>query len=113
MVWCIEGLLYYLFVYLFMNLGVFVVVVLIRNHIYSEEIDDYVGFVCEMFVVCVCMLVCFFSLIGMLLFGGFFVKMMIFVFVFEVGVVYWFMWIVLVIVGVNIVFSLFYYMCVF
>ena len=107
---CIEGLLYYLFVYLFMNLGAFAVVALIRNHIYSEEIDDYAGLARETPAACVCMLVCLFSLIGMPPFGGFFAKMMIFVSVFEAGAVHWSMWIVLVIAGVNTVFSLFYYM---
>jgi NADH-quinone oxidoreductase subunit N len=34
--YAIEGLLYYLAVYLFMNLGAFTVVAMIRNQIFSE-----------------------------------------------------------------------------
>ena len=40
---CLEGLLYYLAVYLFMNLAAFAIVALIRNGIGSEEIEDYAG----------------------------------------------------------------------
>jgi hypothetical protein len=35
----IEGLLYYLVVYLFMNLGAFAVIAIARNYTFSEEVD--------------------------------------------------------------------------
>ncbi len=70
----IEGLLYYLVVYLFMNLGAFAVVALIRNEIFSEEIDDYNGLAQQAPRYCLCMAVCLFSLIGLPPFGGFFAK---------------------------------------
>ena len=106
----LEGLLYYLAVYMFMNLGAFAVVAFIRNSIFSEEIDDYAGMISVTPILCVCMLICMFSLIGMPPFGGFVGKFMIFAALFEAGSVHWVMWLVLVAGGVNTVFSLFYYL---
>ncbi len=105
----IEGLLYYLSVYLFMNLGAFAVVALIRNEIFSEEIDDYNGLAQQAPRYCLCMAVCLFSLIGLPPFGGFFAKWVIFSSLLQAGYVNRIMWVVLVIGGVNTVFALFYY----
>ena len=105
----IEGLLYYLCVYLFMNLGAFAVVALVRNEIFSEEIEDYNGLAQQMPRYCLCMAVCLFSLIGMPPFGGFFAKWVIFSSLLQAGYVNRIMWVVLVIGGVNTVFGLFYY----
>jgi NADH-quinone oxidoreductase subunit N len=105
----IEGLLYYLVVYMFMNLGAFAVVALIRNEIFSEEIDDYNGLAQQVPRYCLCMAVCMFSLIGLPPFGGFFAKWSIFAPLLQAGYVNKMMWGVLVIGGVNTVFSLFYY----
>ncbi|MFQ5731425.1 MAG: NADH-quinone oxidoreductase subunit N [Planctomycetaceae bacterium] len=107
---CIEGLLYYLAVYLFMNLGAFAIVAIIRNKIYSEEIDDYAGLITQTPVLCVCMLLCLFSLIGLPPLGGFFAKWIIFSSLFQAGKIHWSMWAVLVVAGANTVFSLFYYL---
>lgn len=105
----IEGLLYYLIVYLFMNLGAFAIVALIRNEIYSEEVDDYNGLAQQAPFLCVCMAVCLFSLIGLPPFGGFFAKLVIFSSLMQAGYIHWLMWAVLVVGGLNTVFSLFYY----
>lgn len=105
----IEGLLYYLAVYMFMNLGAFAVVALIRNQTFSEDISDYKGLASQAPWLCICMLICMFSLIGMPPFGGFFAKMMIFASVLQAGSIHWFMYVVLVFGGLNTVFSLFYY----
>jgi NADH-quinone oxidoreductase subunit N len=105
----IEGLLYYLCVYLFMNLGAFGVVALIRNEIFSEEIEDYNGLALQAPRYCLCMAVCLFSLIGLPPFGGFFAKWAVFSSLLQAGYVSKIMWVVLVIGGVNTVFSLFYY----
>jgi NADH-quinone oxidoreductase subunit N len=105
----IEGLLYYLCVYLFMNLGAFGVVALIRNEIFSEEIEDYNGLATQAPRYCLCMAVCLFSLIGLPPFGGFFAKWAVFSSLLQAGYVSKIMWVVLVIGGVNTVFSLFYY----
>jgi len=107
---CIEGLLYYLAVYLFMNLGAFAIVALIRNEIFSEELDDYAGLSHQAPVLCACMLVCIFSLIGLPPFGGFIGKFMIFSSLYQASSLHWFMWVILIIGGMNTVFSLFYYL---
>jgi NADH-quinone oxidoreductase subunit N len=72
-----EGLLYYLCVYLFMNLGAFAIVALIRNQIFSEEIDDYKGLGFQSPALAACMAVCMFSLVGLPPLGGFFAKLAI------------------------------------
>jgi NADH-quinone oxidoreductase subunit N len=107
---CLEGLLFYLTVYLFMNLGAFAIVALIRNHIFSEEIEDYNGLAEQTPVLCVCMAICMFSLIGIPPMGGFFAKLIIFVSLFNAGWIHWSMWVILAIAGLNTVFSLFYYL---
>lgn len=106
---CIEGLMYYLFVYLFMNLGAFAIVALIRNQIFSEELDDYNGLGTQCPVLCFCMTLCVFSLIGLPPMGGFFAKFAIFYSVFKATSVHWVMWFVLAAGAINTVFSLFYY----
>jgi NADH-quinone oxidoreductase subunit N len=106
---CVEGLLFYLFVYLFMNLGAFAVVALIRNETFSEEIDSYNGIGWEAPVLCSCMVICMFSLVGLPPFGGFWGKLVIFASLFQAGHIHWFLWVLLVIAGLNTVFSLFYY----
>ena len=106
---CIGGLLYYLAVYLFMNLGAFAVVALIRNHTFSEEIDSYAGLVHQSPALCICMLFCMFSLVGIPPFGGFFAKLMIFGAAFQAGELHWAMYVLLAAGGLNTVFSLVYY----
>lgn len=106
----LQGLLYYLVVYLFMNLGAFAIVALIRNHIYSEEIEDYRGLAGQTPTLCVCMLICMFSLIGLPPFGGFWGKFMVFAALFNAGSVHWSMWVLLCVAGLNTVFALFYYL---
>ncbi|MBL8851279.1 MAG: NADH-quinone oxidoreductase subunit N [Planctomycetaceae bacterium] len=109
----VEGLMYYLGVYLFMNLVAFAVVALLRNETYSEEIDSYNGLVHQNTatkVLCVCMGVALFSLVGIPPFGGFFAKLLIFMAVFKAGYLHWAMWALLAIAGANTVFSLFYYL---
>lgn len=105
-----EGLLYYLSVYLFMNLGAFAIVALIRNQTFSEEIDDYKGLAQQAPVLAVCMAICMFSLVGIPPLGGFYGKAFIFASVYESTHVHWFMWLVLAAGGLNTVISLFYYL---
>jgi NADH-quinone oxidoreductase subunit N len=108
----VEGLMYYLAVYLFMNLTAFAVVAMIRNETYSEDIDSYNGLVHQgpwTKVLCICLAVAFFSLVGLPPFGGFFAKLLIFLAAFKAGYVHWSMWALLAVAGANTVFSLFYY----
>ncbi|MFO1095563.1 MAG: NADH-quinone oxidoreductase subunit N [Planctomycetaceae bacterium] len=109
----VEGLMYYLGVYLFMNLVAFAVVALLRNETYSENIDAYNGLVHQNTatkVLCICMAVAMFSLVGLPPFGGFFAKLLIFMAVFKAGYLHWSMWALLAVAGANTVFSLFYYL---
>lgn len=106
---CIGGLLYYLAVYLFMNLGAFSVVALIRNYTFSEEIDSYAGLIRQSPALCLCMLFCLVSLVGLPPFGGFFGKFMIFGSVYKAGSIHWSMYVLLAAGGLNTVFSLMYY----
>lgn len=110
MVRAIEGLLYYLAVYLFMNLGAFAIVALIRNQTFSEEIDDYKGLIQQSPLLAVCMCLCLFSLVGLPPLGGFYGKFFIFAALFDATRVHWFMWVVLAAGGLNTVLSLFYYL---
>jgi len=105
----IEGLLYYLCVYMFMNLGAFAIVAMIRNEIFSEEMSDYSGLAQRAPVLATAMGACMFSLVGIPPLGGFIGKFFIFSAVVQAASYHWFMWVVLVIGGLNTVFSLFYY----
>lgn len=108
----LEGLLYYLAVYLFMNLAAFAIVALIRNETYREDVDAYNGLIhanAATKVLCICLAISFFSLVGLPPFGGFFAKLMIFLSAFGAGYVHWLMWVILGVAGLNTVFSLFYY----
>ena len=106
---CIQGLLYYLSVYFFMNLGAFAIVALIRNQTFSEEIADYAGLARQSPGIAICMLTCLFSLVGLPPLGGFIGKFMIFASLFDAGRYHPVMWFVLMVGGLNTVFSLFYY----
>ncbi|HTI50479.1 MAG TPA: proton-conducting transporter membrane subunit, partial [Planctomycetaceae bacterium] len=106
---CVQGLLYYLAVYFFMNLGAFAIVALIRNQTFSEDIADYAGLVKQSPLLAIAMLVCMFSLIGMPPMGGFAGKFMVFYGVVEAAQYSRTMWFVLVAGLANTVFSLFYY----
>ncbi len=106
----IEGLLYYLAVYMFMNLGAFSIIALIRNQTFSEEIDDYKGLIQQAPLLAVGMAICLFSLVGLPPLGGFYGKFFIFAALFDATRIHWFMWVVLAAGGLNTVLSLFYYL---
>ncbi len=109
---CLESLLYYLVVYLFMNLAAFACVTILRNEIFSEQIDDYRGIFggnAALKFVCICLTLSFFSLIGLPPLAGAFGKFMIFSSVYTAGSVHWFLWVVLAFGVLNSVISVFYY----
>jgi NADH-quinone oxidoreductase subunit N len=112
-----SAVLFYLPVYLFMNLGAFAIVAFFRNQTGSEELDTYKGYV-QRAPVMVVALACFlFSLIGVPPLAGFFAKFQIFAQLFDAGNLYsdkapslsWVMYGLLVIGGINSVISLVYY----
>jgi NADH-quinone oxidoreductase subunit N len=107
---CIGGLLYYLAVYLFMNLGAFAVVALVRNYTFNEDVDSFKGLIGQSPALCITMLVCLFSLIGVPPFGGWVGKFMIFASVYKAAQLHWAMYVVLAVGGLNTVFSVFYYL---
>jgi len=108
----VEGLVYYLSVYLFMNLTAFAVIAFLRNETFREDIDSVDGLIGEgpaTKVLCIALMVSFFSLVGIPPFGGFFAKFAIFRSTFVAGQIHPLMWGVLAVAGLNTVISLFYY----
>lgn len=105
----LEGLLYYLAVYVFMNLGAFAIVAIVRNATYSEEITDYSGLWARLPIVCGGMAVCCLSLVGIWPAGGFIGKFMVFAASLSAGWVSPVMWALLAAAALNTVWSLFYY----
>jgi len=102
----VAAVLIYFVMYLLMNLGAFLVVMLLANKIGSEELDDYVGLGYKAPILGVSMVVFLVSLTGLPPTAGFIGKFYIFAAVLNAGSEwYW-----LAIVGVlNSVVSLFYY----
>ena len=102
-----EGLgaiVFYLIVYLFMNLGAFYVVVLVANEAGSENIESYRGLSTRAPYVAAAMAIFLFSLTGIFPCAGFFGKWLLFNAVISKGL-YW-----LAIIGLlNSVVSLYYY----
>lgn len=101
----IAALAFYIGVYLFMNLGAFAVVALLRNVLRSEEIDDYAGLIRRMPIVTICFASILVSLIGLPPLAGFAGKFLIFAALVDAQ-----LWTVLVIAGLNTALSLFYYL---
>jgi NADH-quinone oxidoreductase subunit N len=104
----IAALLFYLAVYVFMNLGAFAIVAFLRNAIGSEEIADYSGLIRSAPVTSVALTVILVSLIGLPPLAGFIGKF----YVFYVLVVAGGPWMIalLVIAGINTAISLVYYL---
>ncbi len=100
----IKAILFYLTIYMFMNLGAFFVVILVAKEVGSENIDGYKGLISRAPFVAVAMVIFLFSLTGMPPLAGFAGKWVLFAAVVEKKL-YW-----LAIIGVlNSVVSLYYY----
>ena len=67
----LTALLFYLFVYLFANLGAFLAIVIVSNKTGSEQIEDYAGMWKRSPLIGVVLLVCLLSLAGVPPFAGF------------------------------------------
>jgi NADH-quinone oxidoreductase subunit N len=104
----VTALVFYLAVYVFMNLGAFAIVAFLRNAIASEEIADYSGLIRSAPMTSVALTVILVSLIGLPPLAGFFGKF----YVFYALVVAGGPWMIglLVIAGVNTAISLVYYL---
>jgi NADH-quinone oxidoreductase subunit N len=104
----LEAVLFYLAVYLMMNLGAFLVVIAVHNHTRSESIEDVQGLAWTPglgALAAVTMAIFLFSLTGLPPFGGFVGKFYLFAAVIEGKR---FLWLALVAVA-NSVVSLYYY----
>jgi NADH-quinone oxidoreductase subunit N len=104
----VSALLFYLAVYVFMNLGAFAIVAFLRNAIGSEEIADYAGLIRSAPVTSVALTVILVSLIGLPPLVGFVGKFAIFAALVDAGGP----WMIglLVIAGINTAISLIYYL---
>jgi NADH-quinone oxidoreductase subunit N len=103
----LQAILFYVAVYLIMNLGAFLVVLMIANTTGNEDIDSYRGLAWRGAVVpAVCLAVFLFSLTGLPPFAGFIGKFLLFAAVLKEGGIF----VVLAVVAVlNSVVSLYYY----
>jgi len=100
----LSGVLLYLLAYLFMNIGAFVVVIIVSNTLDSDEIKDYAGLSHRAPGVALAMLLFLWSLAGLPPTGGFIGKFMVFAGAIQSG----YLW--LAVVGVlNSLVSIFYY----
>jgi NADH-quinone oxidoreductase subunit N len=102
-----QALLLYLAVYLFMNLGAFTVAGVVAKQAGTELIDDYKGFGRRSPVLGAAMAAFMFSLVGLPPFAGFVAKLNVMWVLADNGGWWW--WLVAVI-GVNTIFSLYYYL---
>ncbi|MGZ8431183.1 MAG: NADH-quinone oxidoreductase subunit N [Candidatus Deferrimicrobiaceae bacterium] len=100
----LKAILFYLVVYLFMNLGAFYVVVLVANGSRSEDISDFSGLGSRAPVAAVSLAIFLFALTGIPPFSGFIGKVYLFAEVIHQGV-YW----LALVAALNSVISLYYY----
>lgn len=101
----VAALLFYVTIYLFMNLGAFAFVAFLRNAAGDEELDTLAGLVRHSTGLVVVLSIVLFNLIGLPPFAGFTGKFTAFAAVWNAGLIW------LVVVGVlNTALSLFYYL---
>lgn len=105
----LEGLVYYLVAYLFMNLVVFAATAMIRNQIFSEDLRRWSGLGASAPLLTGCLAAGLFSLIGLPPFGGFVGKLFVFSSLVDASSLHGIFWLVLAAGAINTVFSLFYY----
>ena len=109
----VSAVAFYLGTYLFMNLGAFAIVALLRNRLRSEEIDSYAGLVRSSPGIVIATGVVLVSLIGLPPLAGFVAKFLVFSSLVEAitaGAERPLMLVLLVVGGFNTVISLFYYL---
>jgi NADH-quinone oxidoreductase subunit N len=108
----IAALAIYIGIYMFMNLGAFMIVAFLRNALGTENISDYAGLVRRMPGVVVCFAVILFSLVGLPPLAGFVGKFAIFAALVNSYNVSGsaFLIVLLVVGGLNTAISLFYYL---
>ena len=102
----VESIMIYLFVYIFMNLGAFFIVIIVKNKTGGETFDEYDGLGWKMPIVGALMTLFMLSLTGLPPTAGFVGKLYIFKTL--VGAGNDFLWLVIA-GGINSVISLYYY----
>jgi NADH-quinone oxidoreductase subunit N len=102
----VQAILIYLTVYLFMNLGAFLVAGLIFRASGSEQIHDYAGMSRRNPMLALAMAVFMFSLVGLPPFAGFIAKLNL---MWRLGENGGWWWSLVAVIGANTVFSLYYY----
>jgi NADH-quinone oxidoreductase subunit N len=100
-----ASMAFYAGVYVFMNLGAFAIVALLRNQLHSEEIADYAGLIRRAPITTICFSLILVSLIGLPPLAGFAGKLLIFYSLVQAK-----LWTVLFIAGLNTAISLYYYL---
>lgn len=101
----VASVLLYGVIYLFMNLGAFAIVALLRNNLGSEDIVDYAGLVRTSPGIVVCFSLILFSLIGLPPLAGFMGKFAMFVALVEADLLW-----LLIVGGLNTAISLYFYL---
>lgn len=104
----VAALVFYLGLYVFMNLGAFAIVAFLRGAMHSEEISDYAGLIRSAPLVSVALVAILVSLIGIPPMAGFMGKFAVFAALVDAGGPL--MIALLVIAGMNTVVSLIYYL---
>ena len=99
-----QPIAFYLLVYLFMNLGAFLVVTIVANQGGGEEVDDYRGMLTRNKLLAVALMFFFLSLIGLPPTAGFIGKLQLLQVTLENGLVW-----LAVIAGINTAISVYYY----
>ncbi len=102
------AILFYLFIYMFMNLGAFTAVALIAQHTGSEDIRDYAGLIRRSPAMAVLLALFLLSLFGMPTLGGFWGK--VYLCVAMIDVVGAAAFVLIIVLFLNTVISLYYYM---
>lgn len=107
----VAALAVYIAVYLFMNLGAFTVVALLRNAMRSEQIDDYAGLVRQCPGLVICFAITLFGLLGIPPLAGFVGKFAVFAALAKgyLATGQGYLLLLFIVGGVNTAISLFYY----
>ncbi len=100
----VEAVLFYLVVYLLMNFGAFLVVLIVANRCQTEELEGYRGLAFRSPWLGILMAIFLFSLTGIPPFAGFIGKFYLFSVVIQEGI-YW----LAIVAAINTAISLYYY----
>lgn len=105
----ISSMIYYLIIYMFMQLGAWCSVVLFYNHTGSNKIDDYAGLAFKRPILAGSFIICLLSLAGIPITAGFFAKFYLFQAAILGGDKY--LWLIIIAL-INSAISMYYYMYV-